>query len=44
MPKPKTRALAAIVMAAGEGKRFKSSKPKVLHELCGRPLLAHVLD
>lgn len=44
MPKFKARALGAIVMAAGEGKRFKSAKPKVLHELCGRPLIAHMLD
>lgn len=38
------RALAVIVLAAGEGKRFKSATPKVLHELCNRPLLGHVLD
>lgn len=40
----KRRALAAVVLAAGEGKRFKSALPKVLHELCGRPLLGSVLD
>lgn len=40
----KARPLAAVVLAAGEGKRFKSSTPKVLHALCGRPLLAYVLD
>jgi bifunctional UDP-N-acetylglucosamine pyrophosphorylase/glucosamine-1-phosphate N-acetyltransferase len=44
MPKQQPRALAAIVLAAGEGKRFKSSKPKVLHDLNGRPLVAPVLD
>ncbi|MFA5889921.1 MAG: bifunctional UDP-N-acetylglucosamine diphosphorylase/glucosamine-1-phosphate N-acetyltransferase GlmU [Actinomycetota bacterium] len=38
------RDLAAVVLAAGEGKRFKSSLPKVLHEVCGRPMLAGVLD
>jgi bifunctional UDP-N-acetylglucosamine pyrophosphorylase/glucosamine-1-phosphate N-acetyltransferase len=32
------------VLAAGLGTRMKSSKPKVLHELCGRPMLAYVLD
>ena len=34
---------AAVVLAAGEGKRLKSSLPKVLHPAAGRPLLLHVL-
>ena len=33
-----------VVMAAGQGKRMRSSTPKVLHALAGRPMLAHVLD
>jgi bifunctional UDP-N-acetylglucosamine pyrophosphorylase/glucosamine-1-phosphate N-acetyltransferase len=33
----------AIVLAAGEGTRRKSRRPKVLHELAGRSMLAHVL-
>src|SRR5438876_8167675 len=35
--------LDVIVLAAGLGKRMRSSLPKVLHPLAGRPLLAHVL-
>ena len=34
---------AVIVLAAGAGTRMKSSTPKVLHELAGRPLLWHAL-
>ena len=36
--------LEILVLAAGLGKRMRSSLPKVLHPLAGRPLLAHVLD
>jgi bifunctional UDP-N-acetylglucosamine pyrophosphorylase/glucosamine-1-phosphate N-acetyltransferase len=35
--------LAIVVLAAGEGTRMKSSRPKVLHELAGMPLIGHVL-
>jgi bifunctional UDP-N-acetylglucosamine pyrophosphorylase/glucosamine-1-phosphate N-acetyltransferase len=38
------RPLAAVVLAAGEGTRMVSSTPKVLHPLCGRPMILHVLD
>ena len=31
-------------MAAGEGTRMRSATPKVLHPLCGRPMLLHVID
>ena len=34
----------AVVLAAGLGTRMRSSLPKVLHPLCGRPMLAYVLD
>jgi bifunctional UDP-N-acetylglucosamine pyrophosphorylase / glucosamine-1-phosphate N-acetyltransferase len=34
----------AIVLAAGKGTRMKSKRPKVLHELCGRPMLWWVLE
>lgn len=33
----------AVILAAGEGKRMKSNRPKVLHEICGQSLLGHVL-
>jgi len=36
-------ALEIIVLAAGQGKRMRSQRPKILHPLAGRPLLAHVL-
>jgi bifunctional UDP-N-acetylglucosamine pyrophosphorylase / glucosamine-1-phosphate N-acetyltransferase len=35
--------LAVVVLAAGEGKRFRSALPKPLHPVAGRPLLWHVL-
>jgi bifunctional UDP-N-acetylglucosamine pyrophosphorylase/glucosamine-1-phosphate N-acetyltransferase len=38
------RPLAAVVLAAGEGTRMRSTTPKVLHPLCGRPMLLHVVD
>jgi bifunctional UDP-N-acetylglucosamine pyrophosphorylase/glucosamine-1-phosphate N-acetyltransferase len=38
------RPVSAVVLAAGEGTRMRSSTPKVLHSLCGRPMLLHVLD
>ncbi|MFH1109007.1 MAG: NTP transferase domain-containing protein [Planctomycetota bacterium] len=36
--------VAAIVLAAGKSTRMKSDQPKVLHEICGRPMLAFVLN
>ena len=36
--------LGVIILAAGQGTRMKSARPKVLHELAGRPLLQHVID
>ena len=47
-PSPKTPAasvprVAIAIMAAGKGTRLKSQLPKVLHEVGGKPLLAHVI-
>jgi len=38
-----TPPLAVVVLAAGRGTRMRSARPKVLHELAGLPMLAHVL-
>src|SRR5579871_3058377 len=38
------RSCLAIVLAAGEGTRMRATRPKVLHEVAGRSLLAHVLE
>ena len=38
------RPLSAIVLAAGEGTRMRSSTPKPLHRLCGRPMVLYVID
>jgi len=34
----------AIILAAGHGKRMKSEKAKVLHEVCGRPMIRYVVE
>lgn len=36
--------LTAVILAAGQGTRMKSARPKVLHELCGRPMVHHVVE
>jgi bifunctional UDP-N-acetylglucosamine pyrophosphorylase / glucosamine-1-phosphate N-acetyltransferase len=36
--------LTVVILAAGQGTRMKSSRPKVIHELAGKPILGHVVD
>src|SRR5690242_2847080 len=35
--------LTTVILAAGEGKRMRSRTPKMLHPLCGRPLIGYAL-
>ncbi|NLV91444.1 MAG: bifunctional UDP-N-acetylglucosamine diphosphorylase/glucosamine-1-phosphate N-acetyltransferase GlmU [Firmicutes bacterium] len=35
---------AAVVLAAGHGTRMRSNKAKVLHEIWGKPMIAHVVE
>ncbi len=39
---PRRRQLAAIILAAGQGTRMKSERPKVSFEVCGWPMVRHV--
>ncbi len=41
---PGSANLHVVILAAGEGKRMKSSLPKVLQPIAGRPMLAHAID
>jgi bifunctional UDP-N-acetylglucosamine pyrophosphorylase/glucosamine-1-phosphate N-acetyltransferase len=43
-PDAALRRTVAVVLAAGLGTRMRSSTPKVLHPLCGRPMIQYVLD
>jgi bifunctional UDP-N-acetylglucosamine pyrophosphorylase/glucosamine-1-phosphate N-acetyltransferase len=36
--------MAAVILAAGQGTRMKSARPKVMHELCGRPMIHYVVE
>ena len=36
--------IQAVILAAGAGSRMKSATPKVLHPICGRPMIAYALD
>ncbi|MEW9032437.1 MAG: NTP transferase domain-containing protein, partial [Planifilum fimeticola] len=36
--------LYAVILAAGQGTRMKSGKHKVLHPVCGKAIIDHILD
>jgi bifunctional UDP-N-acetylglucosamine pyrophosphorylase/glucosamine-1-phosphate N-acetyltransferase len=36
--------ITAVILAAGQGTRMKSNRPKVLHEILGRPMVAYLID
>ena len=36
--------LSVVILAAGKGTRMKSSTPKVLHAISGKPMLFHAID
>ena len=36
--------ITAVILAAGQGTRMKSDMPKVLHSLCGKPMIWHVIE
>jgi len=42
--KEEAKGFRVVILAAGKGTRMKSSLPKVLHQICGRSLLGHVLN
>ncbi len=39
-----TAPLHVVILAAGKGSRMRSKRPKVLHQVAGKPLLGHVID
>ena len=41
--KPEDMSATAVILAAGLGTRMKSTRPKALHKLAGRPMLAHLI-
>ena len=44
MTSPRPTGIVPVVLAAGLGTRMRSRTPKLLHAICGRPMLGYVLD
>ncbi|MEZ4705355.1 MAG: NTP transferase domain-containing protein [Bdellovibrionota bacterium] len=44
MARSTSQKLGVLILAAGKGTRMESEKPKVLHEVAGRPMLSYVID
>ncbi len=44
MNNSKGKNIAVIILAAGKGTRMNNNLPKVMHKICGRPLIDHVLN
>ncbi len=44
LPRRDRRSVKVIILAAGKGVRMKSDLPKVLHPICGKPLIQYVVD
>ncbi|MCL5986340.1 MAG: bifunctional UDP-N-acetylglucosamine diphosphorylase/glucosamine-1-phosphate N-acetyltransferase GlmU [Actinobacteria bacterium] len=43
MAKTNQNSIAVLILAAGQGVRMKSSKPKVLHDICGKPMICYAI-
>ena len=40
----RSKDISAVILAAGKGTRMKSTLPKVIHKICGRPMIAYTLE
>ena len=42
--RPMAETFTVVIMAAGKGTRMRSAVPKVLHPVCGKPMVEWVID